>query len=104
MNGENSTIMLESNHIKNSTEDPSKERQVYQELNTKGHTKEQLLTKDLKVIAQEFAIVERTKRDFAQIVINNQDKLDISEFINYPTFYIKESFIKKKWFHQTLAV
>jgi hypothetical protein len=61
-----------------------------------GHTKEELLAKDLKNIAFEYVEIEKKKRSFSQIVLNNIKNLDFSEFIEYPKFYIKESTLKKR--------
>ena len=61
-----------------------------------GLTKEQLLTRDLKKIAYEYVEINKLKTNFAEIVLQNIKKLDFSEFIQYPKFFIKEEFLKKK--------
>jgi len=65
-------------------------------LNIIGLTKEKLLQKNLKVIAEEYIELEKLKNNFAHIVLKNQDLLDFSEFINFPRFSIKESSLIKK--------
>lgn len=60
-----------------------------------GQTKEQLLAKNLKVLAQEYIQLEKTKKNFADLILKNFKKLDFSEFLNYAKFYIKENYIKK---------
>jgi len=61
-----------------------------------GLTKEQLLLKDLKYLANEYIELEKLKKSFIQIILNNQDALDFSNFIKFPRFSIKERFLKKK--------
>ncbi len=60
-----------------------------------GLTKEQLLAKNLKIIAQEYIQLEETKKNFADLILKNFKNLDFSEFLNYTKFYIKEKYIKK---------
>ena len=60
-----------------------------------GLTKEQLLAKDLKILAQEYIQLEETKKYFAGLILKNFKNLDFSEFLNYTKFYIKEKYIKK---------
>ena len=60
-----------------------------------GLTKEQLLAKNLKILAQEYIQIEETKKNFVSLVLKNFKNLDFSEFIDYPKFYIKEKYIKK---------
>jgi len=60
-----------------------------------GLTKEQLLAKNLKVLAQEYIQLEETKKNFADLILKNFKNLDFSEFLNYTKFYIKEKYIKK---------
>ena len=64
-------------------------------LKIKGLTKEQILLKDIKIIAEEFSEIERLKKAFSEAILNNLDDLDFTQFINYPKFYIKEKFVKK---------
>ncbi len=64
--------------------------------NNPGLTKEQLLLKELRNIAKEYMEVEKLKKTFIRIILNNLDDLDFSEFIDFPKFYIKENFLKKK--------
>lgn len=63
--------------------------------NNIGLTKEQLLLKNLKTIAQEYIEMENTKMSFAKTILKNTDNLNFTEFINYPRFHIKEKLIKK---------
>ncbi len=60
-----------------------------------GLTKEQLLAKDLKILAQEYIQLEETKKNFADLILKNFKNLDFSEFLDYTKFYIKEKYIKK---------
>lgn len=60
-----------------------------------GLTKEQLLLKNLKTIAQEYREMENTKISFAKTILKNLNNLNFTEFINYPRFYIKEKLIKR---------
>ena len=60
-----------------------------------GLTKEQLLAKNLKILAQEYIQLEETKKNFAGLILKNFKNLDFSEFLNYQKFYIKEQYIKK---------
>ena len=68
------------------------------DLNINGLTKEKLLLKNIKVIAEEYIELEKVKNKFAHIVLKNQDLLDFSEFIQSPRFSIKESYLIKKGF------
>lgn len=61
-----------------------------------GLTKEQLLANDLKNIAYEFVEIEKLKKKFADIILKHIKVLDFSEFTEYPKFYIKEKYLKKK--------
>ncbi|MFX1375502.1 MAG: DNA double-strand break repair nuclease NurA [Promethearchaeota archaeon] len=63
--------------------------------NNIGLTKEQILVKDLKIIAKEYLELEKLKKAFAKIILKNLDQLDFSSFIQFPKFYIKEKFLKK---------
>jgi len=65
-------------------------------INNLGLTKEQLLLKDLKVIAKEYLALEESKNSFVNIVLKNIDDLDFSQLIDFPKFYIKEGFLLKK--------
>ncbi len=60
-----------------------------------GLTKEQILIHNIKNIAKDYAELEKLKKDFSNIILKDQNKLDFSEFISYPKYYIKESRIKK---------
>ena len=60
-----------------------------------GLTKEQLLLKDLKAIANEYLELEKLKQNFVTVILNNLNNLDFSKFIDFPKFYIKEDFLKK---------
>ena len=61
-----------------------------------GLTKEQLLSKNIKKIANDLVNIEAMKNKFARIVLKNQEQLDFSEFIQNPKFFIKESELKKQ--------
>jgi len=61
-----------------------------------GLTKEQLLLKDLKIIAKEYIEIEKLKKSFVDVILKNLDNLDFTEFIDFPRFYIKEISLKKK--------
>lgn len=74
--------------------DPSLYRLADEE-ELQGVTKEQLLLHDLKSIAQDLVVLEHQKKDFANIVLNNLDTLDFSEFLESPKYLIKESRLKK---------
>ncbi|MFX0080818.1 MAG: DNA double-strand break repair nuclease NurA [Candidatus Hodarchaeota archaeon] len=63
--------------------------------NNIGLTKEQILLKDLKIIANEYLKVEKLKKTFSKIILKNIEDLDFSHFIKFPRFYIKEKFLKK---------
>ncbi|GAG67876.1 unnamed protein product, partial [marine sediment metagenome] len=56
---------------------------------------EQILLKDLKIIAKEYLELEKLKKTFSKIILKNLDELDFSDFIKSPRFYIKEKFLKK---------
>ena len=71
----------------------STNRSYNSRLNIVGLTKEELLQKNLKVIAEEYIELEKLKNNFAQIVLKNQDLLDFSEFINFPRFSINERYL-----------
>ena len=60
-----------------------------------GLTKEEILLKDLKIIAKEFLEVEQLKKSFSKVILKNLEGLDFTEFLKYPRFYIKEDFVKK---------
>ncbi len=60
-----------------------------------GLTREQLLLKGLKNIAQEYIEIEKLKRNFSNAILKNLKELDFSEFIRYPKYYIKEKHLKK---------
>ncbi|MFX1345477.1 MAG: DNA double-strand break repair nuclease NurA [Promethearchaeota archaeon] len=60
-----------------------------------GLTKEQILLKDLKIIAKEYFELEKLKKTFSRTLLKYLDELDFSQFIKYPRFYIKEKFLKK---------
>ena len=61
-----------------------------------GLTKEQLLLKNLKSIAQEYLEVEQIKRKFVELIKRNSKKLDFFEFYEDQGFIIKENIIKKQ--------
>ncbi|MBY8989872.1 MAG: DNA double-strand break repair nuclease NurA [Candidatus Lokiarchaeota archaeon] len=71
----------------------SKDRRTLK--STFGSTKEEILLKDLKVIAKEFFDVEQLKKSFTNVILDNLEGLYFTDFIKYPKFYIKETCIKK---------
>ncbi|MHA1670864.1 MAG: DNA double-strand break repair nuclease NurA [Promethearchaeota archaeon] len=56
-----------------------------------GFTKEQLLFKNLKEIANDYLKIEETKKEFIKLIQKNRGELDFSEFIEDPYFDIKEN-------------
>ncbi len=64
-------------------------------LDTKGVTREQLLLKNLKIIAKDYLDVEEIKKSLSRIILKNINELDFSSFKKFPRFYIKEDSIKK---------
>jgi len=60
-----------------------------------GFTKEQILTINLKNLAQEYIDVERMKKKFVEILLANLKSLNFEELLKYPNYDIKENFIKK---------
>ena len=85
--------MIESNSIKVDDKELSN-------LSTKnyniGLTKEQILLKDLKFIAQEYIELEKAKNKFCTAILKNLKDLDFSDLIKYPKYNIKETHIKKE--------
>lgn len=61
-----------------------------------GSTKEQILTDNIKKIANKLRMLENYKNTFANIVLNNINDLNFNEFLSYPQFLIKEKIIKTK--------
>ncbi|MFX0039889.1 MAG: DNA double-strand break repair nuclease NurA [Promethearchaeota archaeon] len=64
-------------------------------INNFGLTKEQLLHNYLRIIANEYLALEELKKNFVKIILKNIQDLNFSQFIDFPKFYIKESFLKK---------
>jgi len=64
-------------------------------LNKIGLTKEQILLKNIKFIAQEYIELEKLKENFCRIILENLNNLEFSDFTQYPKFFIKEKYIKK---------
>ncbi|MFX1256589.1 MAG: DNA double-strand break repair nuclease NurA [Promethearchaeota archaeon] len=87
--------MIESNSLKLNNKEINNSLQKKIDLNYGGLTKEQLLIKDLKIIAQEYIELEKLKNKLSKIILNNFEDLDFSEFITYKKFFIKENRIKK---------
>jgi len=58
-----------------------------------GATREQLLLKDLKVIAKDYLDIEEIKKSFSRIILKNLEELDFETFKKSPRFYIKEDSI-----------
>ncbi len=63
---------------------------------TKGSTQEQILLSDIKNITLEYIKLEKLKNNFSQVILDNFNNLNFSEFIPYPKFSIKERFLKYK--------
>lgn len=61
-----------------------------------GLTKEQILLKELKFIAQEYIELEEVKDKFCTAILKNLKDLDFSDLIKYPKYNIKETYIKKE--------
>lgn len=57
-------------------------------------TKEQVLLHNINKIARDYLEVEKIKKEFANLLLNKQKELDVSEFIPYPKYFIKENFLK----------
>ncbi|KKM16823.1 hypothetical protein LCGC14_1681940 [marine sediment metagenome] len=70
--------------------------QELQLIKSNGLTKEQLLLKNLKTIAKDYIELEKLKNLFANLVLQNLDHLEFSKFIQFPKFFIKEDYLKKK--------
>ena len=64
-------------------------------LSNKGATREQLLLKDLKIIAKDYLDIEEIKKSFSRIILENLEELNFSSFKIFPRFHIKEDLIKK---------
>lgn len=88
--------MIKGNSLKDNSQDNTSLIHDLSDTIVEGHTKEQVLFTDLKLIAQEVIELEKIKDEFAKIMIKNEDYLDFSDFMSFPTFYIKENFLKKK--------
>ena len=67
-----------------------------------GVTKEQLLFKNLKDIAQDYLKIEETKKEFIKIIKKNKEDLDFSEFIEDPHFDIKENVLSNEMIHANI--
>ncbi|TFG20695.1 MAG: DNA double-strand break repair nuclease NurA [Promethearchaeota archaeon] len=85
--------MIESNSIK--VEDKELSNVSTKNYNI-GLTKEQILLKDLKYIAQEYIELEEAKDKFCTAILKNFKDLNFSDLIKYPKYYIKEAQIKKE--------
>ena len=60
-----------------------------------GFTKEQILLINLKTIAQEYLDIEDLKKNFIEILLANLEGIDLEELLKYPSYDIKENFIRK---------
>jgi hypothetical protein len=60
-----------------------------------GFTKEQILLTNIKNIVQEYIEIERLKKKFVETLLANLESLDFEELLKYPSYDIKENFIKK---------
>ncbi|MFX1392274.1 MAG: DNA double-strand break repair nuclease NurA [Promethearchaeota archaeon] len=81
--------MIESNSLKIDN------KELDYSLNNIGLTKEQILLKNIKFIAQEYIELEKIKDKFCRIILKNLKNLEFSDFTQYPKFFIKEKYIKK---------
>jgi len=89
--------MIESNHIKSDRKETTNQtKDNDNNVSSTGSTKEHILLTDLKTIAREFIELEKTKTVFSEIILNNLNLLDFSEFNEYPKYLIKESCVKKE--------
>ncbi|MHA1763684.1 MAG: DNA double-strand break repair nuclease NurA [Promethearchaeota archaeon] len=61
-----------------------------------GLTREQIFSNNLKLITDKLVTLEHHKTLFSRLLLNNQDKLDFSDFIDDPHFLIKEKRIKTR--------
>ncbi len=61
-----------------------------------GFTREEILLKDLKLIAKEYMELETLKKSFSELILRNYSELDFSSFLSFPKFFIKEKFVKKE--------
>ncbi|MFW9824962.1 MAG: DNA double-strand break repair nuclease NurA [Candidatus Thorarchaeota archaeon] len=61
----------------------------------RGTTKEQLLLKDLKLIAKDYLNIEELKTTFKSIILRNKEGLNFNRFKEHKMFFIKEDHIKK---------
>ncbi len=71
------------------------QQQFNKKLEELGLTKEQILLNDINNIAQELIQIEKLKKQFSNIILENLENLDFTEFISYPRYFIKERFLKK---------
>ncbi|MHA1350527.1 MAG: DNA double-strand break repair nuclease NurA [Promethearchaeota archaeon] len=60
-----------------------------------GFTKEQILLTNLKNLAREYIEIERMKKKFVEILLANLKSLNFEELLKYPSYDIKENFIRK---------
>jgi hypothetical protein len=89
--------MIESNRINNVKKGKlSLGQEKNDEISSRGLTKEQLILTDLKDIAREFIELDKSKNQFSDIILNNLELLDFSEFVDYPKFLIKENSLKQE--------
>ncbi|MHA2398440.1 MAG: hypothetical protein ACXADU_06080, partial [Promethearchaeota archaeon] len=63
---------------------------------TQGFTREEILLKDLKLIAKEYIELETLKKSFSELILRNYSEFDFSSFLSFPKFFIKEKFVKKE--------
>lgn len=68
----------------------------------KGLTKEQLLFKNLKNIAQDYLKIEDIKKKFIKTIKKNIKELDFSEYIEDPYFDIKENILTSQMTHANI--
>ena len=87
--------MIESNYLKLNTKEINTISLKIINTEEMGFTKEQLLLKNLRDLAQEYINLEQLKKNFSKVILKNYKKLDFSEFIKYPKYNIKEKYIKK---------
>jgi len=89
-------MTIENNSLKSNSKRTNYLLKEKENLSYTSFTKEQILLKNLKAIANEYIELEKIKTEFIEIIIKNLDDLDFSGLINYSKYYIKESFLKQQ--------
>ncbi len=91
----NFLTMIESNSLKIHDKEVNNFSRKEIILDSIGFTKEQLLLKNLKLIVKEYIELEQIKDTFSSLILKNLKGLNLSEFVKYPKFNIKEEYLKK---------